>query len=123
MKPLVTPISVPALAAAISLAAAPAFAHAVPRSASPKPGATLKTPPREVRITFSEAVAPSFSKITVTGPAGFSGAGPAHPAGDARTLAAPLRGPTPPGDYLVRWRAVSTDSHATQGAFHFELKP
>jgi methionine-rich copper-binding protein CopC len=116
-------LTAPALAAAITFAAAPAFAHAFLQSASPKVGSTVATPPREVSITFSEAVEPSFSVITVSGPPGFSGAGPARPKGDARTLAAPLRAPLPPGGYVVRWRVVSTDSHTTQGTFRFELKP
>jgi methionine-rich copper-binding protein CopC len=116
-------LTIPALAAAITFAAAPAFAHAFLQSASPKVGATLKAPPREVSITFSEAVEPAFSKIVVSGPPGFGGAGPAGPAGGARTLAAPLHGPLPAGGYLVRWRVVSTDSHITQGTFRFELKP
>ena len=113
----------PPLAAAISLAAAPAFAHAFLDNASPKVGTSLKAAPRAVSITFSEAVVPSFSKITVAGPPGFGGAGPARPERDARTLAAPLRGPTPPGAYTVRWRVLSTDSHTSQGTFRFELKP
>ena len=61
-------LSLPALVAAISLAAAPAFAHAFLQSASPKVGSTVSAPPREVSITFSEAVVPAFSKITVSGP-------------------------------------------------------
>jgi methionine-rich copper-binding protein CopC len=110
-------------AALASAAAGPALAHAFLQTASPKAGSHLSAPPKEVRITFSEAVEPAFSTITIQGPPGFGGAGPARPAGDPRTLAVPLRGPEPPGDYVVRWRVVSTDSHTTQGTFHFELKP
>jgi len=105
------------------VAGGPASAHAFLDTASPKAGAQLSAPAKEVRITFSEAVEPAFSKIIVQGPPGFGGAGPARPGGDARTLAAPLHGPEPPGDYVVRWRVVSTDSHVTQGTFHFKLKP
>ena len=118
MRPFVA-----ALAATLSLAAAPAFAHAFLESASPKVGSILETAPHEVVVTFSEAIVPSFSKISVTVPPGFGGAGPAAAGGDARSLAAPLHGPAPPGVYTVRWRALSTDSHTTEGTFHFELKP
>ena len=111
------------LALAMAGAAGPSLAHAFLETASPKVGSQLSAPPKEVRITFSESVEPAFSKISVQGPPGFGGAGPAQPAGDARTLAAPLRGPEPPGSYIVRWRVVSTDSHVTQGTFRFELKP
>ncbi len=116
-------LAAPALAAAIGLAEGPAFAHAFLQTASPKAGAQLSAAPQEVRITFSEAVEPAFSRITVAGPTGFGGADPARPAGDPRTLAAPLRGPFPAGGYIVRWRVVSHDSHVTQGTFRFELKP
>ena len=112
-----------ALLLAVALSGGPATAHAFLETASPKVGSQLSAPPKEVRITFSESVEPAFSKISVQGPPGFGGAGPAQPAGDARTLAAPLRGPEPPGSYIVRWRVVSTDSHVTQGTFRFELKP
>jgi methionine-rich copper-binding protein CopC len=113
-----------AVVAAVAFAAAgPVRAHAFLETASPKAGSRLSVAPTEVRITYSEAVEPAFSMITVFGPSGFGGAGPARPAGDARTLAAPLRGPIPPGDYVVRWRVLSRDSHVTQGTFHFELKP
>ena len=116
-------LATPALAAAIFFAAAPAFAHAFLQSASPKVGSTVSAAPREVRVTFSEGIEPAFSKVTVSGPPGFGGSGSARPEDGARTLAAPLRGPFPPGDYVVRWRVVSTDSHTTQGTFHFEFKP
>jgi methionine-rich copper-binding protein CopC len=112
-----------ALALAAAAAAGPALAHAFLETASPKAGAQLAAPPKDVRITFSEAVEPAFSKITVEGPPGFGGADPARPAGDPRTLEAALRGATPPGGYVVRWRVVSHDSHVTQGTFRFELKP
>jgi methionine-rich copper-binding protein CopC len=111
------------LALAGAAASSPVLAHAFLEAASPKVGSRVSAPPKEVWITFSEAVEPAFSKITVTGPPGFGGAGPARPAGDARTLAAPLRGPEPSGDYVVRWRVLSTDSHVTQGTFRFRLKP
>jgi len=111
------------LGLATLVAAGPALAHAFLVSAQPKAGARLAAAPSEVRITFSEPIEPAFSKITVAGPPGFAGAGPAKPAGDARTLATPLRAPLPPGTYRVRWRVISRDSHATQGAYSFELKP
>jgi methionine-rich copper-binding protein CopC len=111
------------LAGVFAAAAAPAFAHAFVQAASPEPGSTVAAAPREVRITFSEALEPAFSTITVAGPRGFGGAGPARPAGDTHTLAAPLHAPLPPGRYVVRWRVLATDSHTTTGAFRFELKP
>jgi methionine-rich copper-binding protein CopC len=123
VTPFILRLAAPALAAATVFAAAPALAHAFLETASPKAGSQLTAPPTDVSITFSEAVEPAFSKITVQGPPGFGGAAPARATGAPRTLEAPLRGPFPAGGYVVRWRAVSRDSHVTQGTFRFELKP
>ena len=111
------------LLSAASLAGA-AAAHAFLEQASPRVGSSISAAPAAVRLSFSEPVEPVFSTVIVSGPAGFAGSEPARAAeGDRRTLVAPLRRPMPPGRYVVRWRAVSVDSHITQGDFHFELKP
>ena len=61
---------------------------------------------------------------TVTGPAGFGGAGPARPvAGDHASLAVDLHAPTPPGAYVVHWRVLAADTHVTQGDFTFKVEP
>jgi methionine-rich copper-binding protein CopC len=114
--------SVILVALAALAAGAPAFAHALLEQAAPRAGARLAAPPAEVRLTFSEPLEPAFSSFTVSGPPGFGGAPPAKVAGaDHRSLAAPLKAPVPAGRYQVSWRAVSTDSHVTQGSFSFEV--
>jgi methionine-rich copper-binding protein CopC len=114
----------PAFAAIVALAAGPAFAHAFLESAAPRVGSRLSNAPAEVRLSFSEPLEPAFSSVAVTGPPGFGGAAPARMTpGDPRSLIAPLKGPLPRGRYLVRWRVVSIDSHATQGTFQFEVAP
>ena len=44
-----------------------AWAHAYPAVSIPNNGATVKEPPREVRIQFTEGVEIAFSRITVKG--------------------------------------------------------
>jgi methionine-rich copper-binding protein CopC len=110
------------LALAAVAGGAPASAHALLEQASPKAGAHLAAAPAEVRLTFSEPIEPAFSTLVVSGPPGFGGAAPAKVAG-ARSLAAALKAPLPAGRYQVSWRVVSTDSHVTQGGFHFEVAP
>ena len=44
-----------------------AWAHAYPAVSIPNNGATVKEPPREVRIQFTEGVEIAFSQITVKG--------------------------------------------------------
>jgi methionine-rich copper-binding protein CopC len=80
--------------------------------------------PASVRLWFTQGVVAAFCQVTVTGPLGFGGAGPVHPAaGDDHSLIVDLRGPTPPGVYTVRWRVVSVDTHKTEGDFTFRVGP
>ncbi len=103
--------------------ASPSAAHAFLQQASPRVGSVV-APPTEVRLSFSEPLEIAFSRFTVAGPPGFGGPGPlALAAADPRVLTAPLRSPTPGGRYAVHWRVVSIDGHATEGDFHFDVKP
>ena len=111
------------LAATWALAPA-AQAHAHLHESTPAAGAHVAAAPTEVRLTFSEALTEALSKATVEGPKGFAGAGPAKlDAKDHKTLVAPLKSPVPAGAYTVHWRAVSADSHTTQGTFTFTVGP
>jgi methionine-rich copper-binding protein CopC len=113
----------PLLAAALSLAAAQASAHAFLKSATPAVGSTLQQPPGDITITFTEGVEPLFSTITVTDRAGARyDTGTPHLSGDDSHLAVALK-PLAPGSYTVVWHATSTDTHKTQGRYSFTLKP
>ena len=77
---------------------------------------------RFVQLWFTEGLEPAFCRVSVTGPPGFHGAGPAKPvAGDPRSLALDLGAPVPPGTYVVRWRVLSADTHVTEGDFSFRV--
>ena len=88
------------------------------RSPSPADGATLKEPPREVRIQFTEGLEIAFSQITVKGPNGeiVSQGKMRQPAQD--TLAVDLK-PLSPGNYVVEWQVLSVDTHVTEGVLRF----
>jgi methionine-rich copper-binding protein CopC len=108
---------------ALLLSAGVAFAHAQLEKATPPVGGTV-SPPSEIRLEFSEGVEPKFSKVTLTGPGGS-----AVPLGSASTevgnqavLIVPIAKPLAAGDYKVHWRAVSVDTHHTQGTFEFTVK-
>ncbi len=113
-----------ALSHALLLAPSAAFAHAKLEKATPAPGATIASA-KEIRLEFSEAVEPRFSGVTLTGPGGEAiGLGaPAVEAGDQGVLIAPIAKALAPGAYTVHWRAVSVDTHHTQGSFQFTVKP
>ena len=118
-------ISPAMLGAVLTLAmAAAAQAHAFLDRAQPRVGSRSSKPPTEVRLTFTEGLEAVFCRVTVTGPAGFGGAGPVKPApGDPKSLMVDLRSPTPPGTYVVRWRVLSVDTHVTEGDFSFRVGP
>ena len=109
---------------AFALAATAAQAHARLVKATPGVGATVASP-TEIRLKFSEGVEPRFSKIVLTTADGVAielGAANTE-SGNASVFAAPIAKPLPPGAYTVRWSAVSTDTHHTQGDFSFTVKP
>ncbi len=111
------------LATAALLGPAPAaLAHARLRHASPDPGATLTAAPKQVSITFSEALEPKFSSIEIRNTAGLRfDAGPPRSGADAKILVIDLK-PISPGDYTVVWRATSVDTHKTDGSFSFMVR-
>jgi copper resistance protein C len=101
-----------------------ARAHALLDRADPRVGSVVPKPPTEVRLTFTEGLEVVFCRVSVTGPAGFGGAGAVRPVrGDPRSLVVDLRAPTPPGTYVVRWRVLSVDTHVTEGDFSFQVRP
>ena len=114
-----------ALTAAMLLScglAAPAFAHARLVSANPAANGMAMPPPTELRLKFSEAVEPRFTKVSVTGPgkkAIETGQVSVDP-NDSTQLIVPLKAPLPDGNYIVNWQAVSSDGHKVKGSYRFE---
>ena len=118
------PIAAVALAFAASLAPIAAHAHAFLDRAEPRVGSVVASAPPALRLTFTQGIVVPFCRVTVTGPPGFAGAGaPRAVPGDPRSLAVDLRGAAPAGTYVVRWRALSVDTHVTEGDFSFQVRP
>jgi methionine-rich copper-binding protein CopC len=106
---------------AIAGLATPAFAHAFLQRAEPGAGATLKAPPMRVALAFSEKLEPVFSGVAVNDVSGRNvEAGVIVISGNS--MVAPLR-QLPPGSYRVVWHAVSVDTHRTEGAYSFTVRP
>lgn len=112
-----------ALAAALALPAS-AWAHAVLLRATPTPNRTASTPPRQVALTYSEAVEPRFAIVSVTDALGHqdTSAPPRRSPQNVDTLLVPLKR-LGEGWYLVYWRVVSVDGHPVRGAFTFAVGP
>lgn len=107
--------------AAIASFAAPSFAHAMLEHAQPGAGARLALPPRTVLLSFTEKLEPVFSGVAVTDRYGHSvEAGAVVVSG--KSMAVSLRNLSP-GNYRVAWHAVSVDTHRTEGAYSFAVKP
>lgn len=101
-----------------------AQAHAHLDHAAPAVGSTVKTAPKDVTLWFTEAVEPKFSSIEVRDAKGAamqsgSAQGVAGNTAELRVAVKPLAA----GTYTVKWRALSVDTHRTQGSFTFTVGP
>lgn len=103
------------------------FAHAHMKSSEPKKDAVLEKLPSEVRITFSEELEPSMSKIEVKNEDAKEEVGERKLSDKSggEVLVAKLKstGNTGAGRYTVKWKAVSKDSHKMTGQFEFTVRP
>ena len=96
-----------------------ALAHARLDHAEPGPDAILPTSPAQVALSFTEKLEPAFSAVTVTDAAGQRvEAGRTEVSGSRMSV--PLRS-LENGVYRVMWRAVSVDTHRTEGSFSFRV--
>lgn len=111
------------LFAALMFAPRTASAHAVLTSSDPADNGRVVTTPTEVRLTFSEPLEPSFSRVALHDSTGMQipTEGAFVDPSDAYTLILPLL-PQPDGLYSARWSVVSAaDGHGTQGAINFVI--
>jgi copper transport protein len=110
-------------AGALALPAA-AWAHAALLRTLPQASGTVNTPPREVALTYSEAVEPRFAIVSVTDAAAHqeTAGPPRRSPSDPDTLLIPLKH-VGEGWYLVYWRVISVDGHPVRGAFTFAVGP
>ncbi|NGO49236.1 copper resistance protein CopC/CopD [Streptomyces sp. YC419] len=99
-----------------------ASAHSSVRDTDPREGTVLQTAPKQVTMTFTEAVGISDDSIRVLSPDNVRmNAGPAEHAGGSDTVRVRLQDDLPEGTFTVAWRVVSADSHPISGAFTFSI--
>ncbi|MGH7589467.1 MAG: copper resistance CopC family protein, partial [Gemmatimonadota bacterium] len=101
-------------------AAAAVHAHLV--SSSPAAGDTLRQPPGEIRLVFSESVEAVMAGIRLVRSDGsiLELVARADPT-DVRVVVAPLPA-LDAGGYRVAWRVVSADGHAVSGDYAFYVE-
>ncbi len=105
-------------AALIALATpATAVAHADLRSSEPSGQTRLASPPPSVRVALEAPVEEEFLELAVTGPSGAQLARGARrdPADPSAIVAQVL--PDGAGDYVVGWRVLSRDGHASRDGY------
>ena len=115
-----------ALAALVSFAGMTQVrAHAFIDHTDPLVGGTVKQAPTAVRLWYTQALEPAFSRVQV-----FDAAGKEvdkkdfhlEPKND-HLLIVSLAAGLGAGTYKVVWRVVSVDTHPTEGSFKFEVQP
>jgi copper resistance protein C len=106
---------------AIVIPVTPACAHAFLQHANPGAGAVVANAPKEIVLEFSEPLEPTFSGVSVSDAIGRDMAA-AHAVIHGSSVHVALN-PLAAGRYRVTWRAVSVDTHRTEGAYSFTVKP
>lgn len=109
-----------ATAAPSGPAAVAVHAHLV--ASAPADGDTLRAPPAEIRLEFSEPIEAAMASIQVVGPDGSTVEPVAQEdPDDVRVVLAPLPA-LDAGGYRVVWRVVSADGHTVSGDYAFYVE-
>jgi methionine-rich copper-binding protein CopC len=100
----------------------PASAHAELKQAAPAAGGSVSAAPTEVTLNFNERLEPTFSTIMVRDAVGkrVDKADARLDQRDRATMRVSLQ-PLTNGIYIVEWRALTADTHRTEGAFIFRI--
>jgi copper resistance protein C len=115
------PSIIASLALLLPLGSVTAHAHAHLDRADPQVDSTVTAAPREVSLSFTEKLEPAFSTMEVSGPSG-QRVDEGKPIIDGKVMHVPLRADQP-GTYRVKWHVLSVDTHTTEGAFSFRVRP
>jgi copper transport protein len=97
-----------------------AAAHAILLQTSPADGAVLARSPREIRVTFDDAIQLGSGSAAVANADGASILS-ARPRVAGHSLILPLRPGLPSGAYSVRWSIVAEDGHREEGVLAFAV--
>ena len=101
-----------------------ANAHGVLERTEPRAGVAVRAAPAQVRLWFTGALEPAYSRVQVLDAAGKRmDLGDAGVDGSNHALLRVSVPSLPPGTYRVVWRVLSVDSHVTEGQFSFRVAP
>jgi methionine-rich copper-binding protein CopC len=111
------------VACVLALGAGGVGAHAILDRTDPRAGGSVKVTPTQVRLWFTGALEPAYSRVHV-----LDAAGKRADLGDGgvddgnRALLRVSVPPLAPGTYRVVWHVLSVDSHVTEGQFSFGVQ-
>jgi len=111
------------LGAAIALAPASSFSHALLVQSQPGQRSTVTRPPERVQLWFGERLEPAYAAASVWNEAGEQVDG--HDAGVDQNDPTLLSVSTPnlgPGRYTVRFRVLSVDGHVVESSYTFTVR-
>lgn len=100
------------------------LAHAHLTTTVPEQQSTVTAEPQALTLTFTEALEPAFSGVTLSHSGGAqvkTGAAQVDPAAK-NILRVPLTTSLEKGEYTVDWHVVSADGHKTKGSYQFTLR-
>jgi copper resistance protein C len=111
------------LCAGVVVGTGVALGHSGLQRAEPPVESTLKRPPTEVKLYFSERLEPAYSTVHVEdGKGARVDRDDSHVDRSNPLLMRVTLTPLEPGTYTVVWRVLSVDSHITQGRFKFRIE-
>ena len=109
---------------ACALLPAPAAAHLKLQSSAPAQGDTVRAPLNQIHLTFSQAVEPRYTTITLLDNMGNAlEFGTLAPVGNGKTtqFVYRLTHPVVAGEFVVQWKTAGTDGHVVSGSFDFTV--
>jgi len=111
------------LCAGVVIGTGVALGHSGLQRAEPPVESTLKRPPTEVKLYFSERLEPAYSTVRVEdGKGARVDRDDSHVDRSNPLLMRVTLTPLDRGTYTVVWRVLSVDSHITQGRFKFRIE-
>lgn len=109
--------------ATASLSAGLAQAHTKIEAAEPKADSALNQAPKEIRLHFSDALEPAFTRIVLLDA---NNVAVKLPKADVDKIDAKMVSAKLPvlraGQYLVRWSTMTRDSHKVKGEYRFTVR-
>lgn len=109
-------------AAAFAALTSHAAAHAMLAHAEPAVGTTVQGSVTTLRLRFTERIEPALCRLVLVHDGRETALTEFRAEGDGRFLVAHVA-VLAPGAYTVRWRAVSVDTHTTEGDYSFTVAP